>query len=71
VCTGSGKGKLKTQFFLLQCAVLPGDLSIKPGAQRFQGETLRLRVKPGDLATLGGDGKGGKQKGSKDKGWEK
>jgi len=42
----NGKGKLET-YFLLQCDLSPGDFSIKPGAQIFQAETLRLRVKPG------------------------
>jgi len=35
---------------LLQCALLPRDFSIKPGAQRFQAKALRLPVKPGELA---------------------
>jgi len=30
--------------FLLQCALLPGNFSIKPRAQRFQAITPRLRV---------------------------
>lgn len=30
--------------FLLQRAPLPGDCSIKPGAQRFKAETPRLRA---------------------------
>jgi len=49
--TNNGKGKLETHF-LLQCALLPGDFNTKPGAQRFQTETPRLLVKPGELATL-------------------
>ena len=46
------KGKIGDIFFLLQCALSPGNFSIKPGAQRFQAETPRLRVKPGELETL-------------------
>ena len=45
--TDSRKGKLETYFFL-QCSLF----STKPGARIFQAETLRLRVKPGEFATI-------------------
>jgi len=41
----------KLNTFLLQCALLPGDFSIKLGGRRFKSKTLRLRVKPGELLT--------------------
>ena len=38
--------------FLLPCALLLRDFSTKLAAWRYQTETLRLGVKPGELATL-------------------
>jgi len=49
--TNNGRGNWKCNF-LLQCAFLPGDVNIKPGARRFQAKTLRLRVKPGEFSYI-------------------